>query len=112
MIAFSENRSGLPVYRGLPGRGARVWIAPENVRKFVVRVNRLGFGEVVSDIPEQKDEDMYRALVEPEVRRLNQLQDMQTPGICSLYGLLRANIKERRPCVISTDSSREQRESG
>ena len=53
-----------------------VWVAPGKRIEVRGEDKQAWLWEAVSDIAEQADEDMYRALVEPQICELNWFQDM------------------------------------
>ena len=84
------------------GGALEVWIAPGECTEIRGEGEQAWLWEVVSDIPEQKDEDMYRALVEPEVRELNQFQDILTPQDMARYMELCGQISEKTVRYMQT----------
>ena len=53
-----------------------VWVAPGKRIEVRGEDKQAWLWEAASDIAEQADEDMYRALVEPQICELNWFQDM------------------------------------
>ena len=83
-----------------------VWVAPGKRIEVRGEDKQAWLWEAASDIAEQADEDMYRALVEPQICELNWFQDMlNTAGFCPLYGAVRASVGENRPSYA--DGSRD-----
>lgn len=80
-----------------------VWVAPGKCTKIRGTDKQAWLWSVVSDIPEQKDEDIYRALVEPEVRELNGFQNvLNTQQEVARYMELCGQISEKTVRYMQT----------
>lgn len=72
-----------------------IWAAPGKCTEIRGEGEQAWLWEVVSDIPEQRDEDIYRALVEPEIRELNRFQGILQPQELTRYMELCGQISEK-----------------
>lgn len=72
-----------------------VWVAPGKCTEIHGKDKQVWLWEVLSTIPEQKDEDAYRFLVEPENCELNRFQGILTPQEAACYMELCGQISEK-----------------
>lgn len=80
-----------------------VWAAPGKCVEIRGTDKQAWLWEIVSDIPEQKDEDRYRALVEPEVRALNGFQNvLHTQEEMARFMELCGRMSEKTVCYMQT----------
>lgn len=79
-----------------------IWVAPGKYTEIRGKGEQAWLWEVVSDIPEQKDEDIYRALVEPEIRELNRFQEILQPQELTRYMELCGQISEKTVRYMQT----------